>query len=123
MTKKSLKFKVWWQKKYLKTEYLRISFLSNLQYQDESQQKVREFDEYIKQEEEDADMEIHEIRIKYEQNLKEEKKANTRLKVELDTTTKQVTIMNQFWLPHFKYTMYKQWQINWIEVYLYNAFS
>uniref|UniRef100_A0A8C1TIX3 Cilia- and flagella-associated protein 57-like n=1 Tax=Cyprinus carpio TaxID=7962 RepID=A0A8C1TIX3_CYPCA len=50
------------------------------QYQDEVQQKVREFDEYIKQEEEDADMEIHEIRMKYEQNLKEEKKANTRLK-------------------------------------------
>ncbi len=96
-------------------------FLSNLQYQDESQQKVREFDEYIKQEEEDADMEIHEIRIKYEQNLKEEKKANTRLKVELDTTTKQVTIINQFWLLHFKYTMYKQWQINSIKVYLYNT--
>uniref|UniRef100_A0A673GCI5 Cilia and flagella associated protein 57 n=1 Tax=Sinocyclocheilus rhinocerous TaxID=307959 RepID=A0A673GCI5_9TELE len=65
------------------------------QYQDESQQKVREFDEYIKQEEEDADMEIHEIRIKYEQNLKEEKKANTRLKVELDTTTKQFHVLQR----------------------------
>uniref|UniRef100_A0A8C2IX30 Cilia- and flagella-associated protein 57-like n=1 Tax=Cyprinus carpio TaxID=7962 RepID=A0A8C2IX30_CYPCA len=65
------------------------------QYQDEVQQKVREFDEYIKQEEEDADMEIHEIRMKYEQNLKEEKKANTRLKVELDTTTKQFHVLQR----------------------------
>ncbi|XP_052403711.1 cilia- and flagella-associated protein 57 [Carassius gibelio] len=65
------------------------------QYQDECQQKVREFDEYIKQEEEDADMEIHEIRLKYEQNLKEEKKANTRLKVELDTTTKQFHVLQR----------------------------
>uniref|UniRef100_A0A8C1LC29 Cilia- and flagella-associated protein 57-like n=1 Tax=Cyprinus carpio TaxID=7962 RepID=A0A8C1LC29_CYPCA len=63
--------------------------------QDEVQQKVREFDEYIKQEEEDADMEIHEIRMKYEQNLKEEKKANTRLKVELDTTTKQFHVLQR----------------------------
>ncbi|RXN13979.1 cilia- and flagella-associated 57 [Labeo rohita] len=65
------------------------------QNQEESQQKVREFEEYIKQEEEDADMEIHEIRMKYEQNLKEEKKANTRLKVELDTTTKQFHVLQR----------------------------
>ncbi|XP_077064460.1 cilia and flagella associated protein 57 [Siphateles boraxobius] len=58
------------------------------QLQDESQKQVREFKEYIKQEEVDTDIEIHDIRMKYEQALGEEKKANTMLKVELDTTTK-----------------------------------
>lgn len=58
------------------------------QIQDESQQQVQEFEEYIKQEEVDTDIEIHDIRMKYEQNLREEKKASAMLKVELDTTTK-----------------------------------
>ncbi|KAK7162706.1 hypothetical protein R3I93_006907 [Phoxinus phoxinus] len=58
------------------------------QLQDESQQQVREFEEYIKQEEVDTDTEIHDIRTKYEDNLREEKRANATLKVELDTTTK-----------------------------------
>ncbi|XP_056119583.1 cilia- and flagella-associated protein 57 [Rhinichthys klamathensis goyatoka] len=58
------------------------------QFQDESQQQVRELEEYIKQEEEDTDIEIHDIRMKYEQDLQKEKKANAMLKVELDTTTK-----------------------------------
>uniref|UniRef100_UPI003F9B7866 cilia and flagella associated protein 57 isoform 8 n=1 Tax=Danio rerio TaxID=7955 RepID=UPI003F9B7866 len=59
------------------------------QYQDESQQRFKEFEEHIRQEEEDTDAEIHDIRMKYEQNLREEKKAHSKLKVELDTTKKR----------------------------------
>ncbi|CAM4556958.1 unnamed protein product [Leuciscus chuanchicus] len=57
-------------------------------FQDESRQKVRELEEYIEKQEVDTDNEIYDIHMKYEQNLKEEKKANATLKVELDTTTK-----------------------------------
>ncbi|CAM4556275.1 unnamed protein product [Leuciscus chuanchicus] len=66
----------------------RTSEPTNPRFQDESQQKVRELEEFIKKQEVDTDIEIYDIRMKYEQNLKEEKKANATLKVELDTTTK-----------------------------------
>ncbi|XP_048019038.1 cilia- and flagella-associated protein 57 [Megalobrama amblycephala] len=65
------------------------------QFQNVSQQRVREFEEYIKQEEVDADIEIHDIRMKYEQNFREEKKANSMLKVELDTTTKSFHVLQK----------------------------
>lgn len=71
-----------------------LPFFSTLQFQVESQKQVQEFEEYIKQVEVDADIEIHDIRMKYEQNLREEKKANSMLKVELDTTTKSVSDYN-----------------------------
>lgn len=71
-----------------------LPFFSTLQFQVESQKQVREFEEYIKQVEVDADIEIHDIRMKYEQNLREEKKASSMLKVELDTTTKSVSDYN-----------------------------
>ncbi|KAG1932003.1 cilia- and flagella-associated protein 57 [Pimephales promelas] len=58
------------------------------QFEDKSQQRVREFEEYIKQEEVDTDIEIHGIRMKYEQNLQEQKRANSKLKVELDIAAK-----------------------------------
>lgn len=83
-------------------------FLSTLQFQDESQQQVREFEEYIKQEEVDTDIEIHDIRMKYEQNLREEKKANATLKVELDTTTKSVSDYNSVLSSILQSTVYKR---------------
>ncbi|KAA0718887.1 Cilia- and flagella-associated protein 57 [Triplophysa tibetana] len=58
------------------------------QCQEESKQQVREFQEYIKQLEEEGDLEIQDIRLQYKQLLTEEKQTNTKLKIESDTTKK-----------------------------------
>ncbi|KAM6948696.1 cilia- and flagella-associated protein 57-like [Aplochiton taeniatus] len=52
------------------------------QTQDELRQQVREFEESKKQIEEDGDRELHEIRLKYERQLHNEKEINLRLKGE-----------------------------------------
>lgn len=83
-------------------------FLSTLQFQDESQQKVREFEEYIKKQEVDSDLEIYDIRMKCEQKFKGEKKANAMLKVELDTTTKSVSDYNSVLSSILQSTVYKR---------------
>lgn len=77
-----------------------FSFLSSWQCQEESQQQVREFQEYINQMEEDGDLEIQDIRLKYEQRLREEKLTNSKLKIESDTTKKSVCVCIVLFLAH-----------------------
>ena len=62
-----------------------------LQSQDELQQQTRAFDETKKQMEEDGDMEIQDIRIRYERKLREEKEVNQRLKGETGIMRKKVS--------------------------------
>lgn len=69
-----------------------FSFVFTRQCQEESQQQVREFQEYVKQAEEDQDLEIQDTRLKYEQLIKEEKQTNNKLKIESDTTKKSVCV-------------------------------
>lgn len=71
-------------------------FLSTRQCQEKSQQQVREFQEYIKQLEEEGDLEIQDIRLQYKQLLTEEKQTNTKLKIESDTTKKSVCVYSCF---------------------------
>ncbi|XP_065124868.1 cilia- and flagella-associated protein 57 [Paramisgurnus dabryanus] len=65
------------------------------QCQEEFEQKVLEFEEYIKQVELDADIEIQDTLVKYKQELKGEKLANAKLKVEYDTTKKSLQILQK----------------------------
>uniref|UniRef100_A0A6Q2XMB8 Cilia- and flagella-associated protein 57 n=1 Tax=Esox lucius TaxID=8010 RepID=A0A6Q2XMB8_ESOLU len=63
--------------------------------QDESRQQVREFDETKKQMEEDWDREVHNIRIKYERKLREEKEVSLRLKGETGVMKKKFSSLQR----------------------------
>ncbi|TSL47697.1 Cilia- and flagella-associated protein 57 [Bagarius yarrelli] len=58
---------------------LKEKALELAQCQDEFQQQLREWEEINKQTEEDGDLELNDIRVKYERKLWEEKEANLKL--------------------------------------------
>lgn len=55
------------------------------------EQKICEFEEMIKQVEEDKERSIHAIQIKYEKKLHSEKETNTHLKGKTGVMTQKVT--------------------------------
>ncbi|MCJ8731889.1 hypothetical protein PDJAM_G00204930 [Pangasius djambal] len=65
------------------------------QCQDESQQQLREFEEIKKQIEEDSDLELHDIRVKYERKLWEEKETNLKLNGETRVMKKKFTSLQR----------------------------
>ncbi|XP_046708698.1 cilia- and flagella-associated protein 57 isoform X1 [Silurus meridionalis] len=70
---------------------LQEKMLELSQCQDESRQQLREFEEINKQMEEDGDMELHDIRIKYERKLWDEKETNLKLSGETRVMKKKFT--------------------------------
>ncbi|XP_075995968.1 cilia- and flagella-associated protein 57 [Genypterus blacodes] len=60
------------------------------QFQDESRQRTFEFEETIKQMNEDGDQELHSIRIQYERKLRAEQEANMKLKGETGIMTQKL---------------------------------
>ncbi|XP_047677974.1 cilia- and flagella-associated protein 57 isoform X2 [Tachysurus fulvidraco] len=65
------------------------------QCQDESQQQLREFEEIKTQIEEDGDLELHDIRVKYERKLWEEKETNLKLGGETRVMKKKFTSLQK----------------------------
>ncbi|XP_060782965.1 cilia- and flagella-associated protein 57 [Neoarius graeffei] len=65
------------------------------QCRDESQQQLREFEEIKKQIEEDGDLELHDIRVKYERKLWEEKETNLKLSGETRVMKKKFTSLQK----------------------------
>uniref|UniRef100_A0A3Q3NES5 Cilia and flagella associated protein 57 n=1 Tax=Mastacembelus armatus TaxID=205130 RepID=A0A3Q3NES5_9TELE len=57
--------------------------------QEDAQQQIHEFKEFIKQVEEDEERKIHDIQIKYEKKLHTEKETNTNLKGETGIMTQK----------------------------------
>ncbi|KAF7643851.1 hypothetical protein LDENG_00232050 [Lucifuga dentata] len=60
------------------------------QYQEDSKQQILEFNENMKQMNEDGDRALHEIRIKYERKLHAEKETNVKLKGETSIMTQKL---------------------------------
>ncbi|KAK2860815.1 hypothetical protein Q7C36_004981 [Tachysurus vachellii] len=65
------------------------------QCQDASQQQLREFEEIKTQIEEDGDLELHDIRVKYERKLWEEKETNLKLGGETRVMKKKFTSLQK----------------------------
>lgn len=74
----------------MKAEIFALIFISSGQSQDESQRQLRDFEEIKKQIEEDGDLELHDVRVKYERRLWEEKETNLKLNGETRVMKKKV---------------------------------